>query len=328
MAVDPIIKRPTLNGLSGPGRPTKRTKKLVDELIDYVSSGAPFNLACAAVNIHPDTFYDWRRADPSFALQVDQAVAKGTIGRLKEIEKQGKDGAWQALSWLVERRHPAEFAKPEVALNIGVGIQNVSNDSHDFESVVVSDLEFLGLRQHENYSHRPHEKPAREVEATVMSNVPKDLSGTLVTQTHPGCSVVSESQAEESRRRVQKADARIDSLLAAKHNGNGAPSTDVAAASSGLVLGPVRWPKDADPSSTWWHQLVTGDAERAIEHETAIKVVRRVVGELVGEGRAKEVSIDFDDGESVTVGGVYRLLEELTGNEGWRKLLKLAEDIG
>jgi len=57
----------------------------------------------------------------------------------------------------------------------------------------------LGLRKHENYEHRPRERPAREVEAEV---VPEDLSGILTVTSHPGCAVVSESQAEESRRRV------------------------------------------------------------------------------------------------------------------------------
>ena len=79
---------PTLNGLSGPGRPTKRTKKVVAELLDAISAGAPFNLACQAAGIGHQTFQDWRRRDPAFALQVDQAAARGTIGRLKEIEAQ------------------------------------------------------------------------------------------------------------------------------------------------------------------------------------------------------------------------------------------------
>src|SRR5258705_1383975 len=107
---------PTLNGLAGPGRPTKRTKKVVAELLDAISAGAPFNLACQAAGITYQTFQDWRRRDPAFALEVDQAAARGTGSRLKEIEAQGRGGAWQAFSSLVERRHPGTFAKPDVAL--------------------------------------------------------------------------------------------------------------------------------------------------------------------------------------------------------------------
>jgi hypothetical protein len=90
-------------------------------------------------------------------LQVEQAAARGTISRLKEIEAQGRGGAWQALSWLVERRHPAEFAKPEVALNIGIqnNLTAQGTNGRSFETLVFSDLEFLGLRQREGYQHRP-----------------------------------------------------------------------------------------------------------------------------------------------------------------------------
>jgi hypothetical protein len=65
------IARPTLNGLNGPGRPTKRSKKLVSVLLDAISAGAPYNLACKAAGIHVDTFHGWRRDHPKFALQVE-----------------------------------------------------------------------------------------------------------------------------------------------------------------------------------------------------------------------------------------------------------------
>jgi hypothetical protein len=104
-------------------------------------------LACQAAGIHYDTFCDWRRRDPAFALQVDQAAARGAVKRLKKIEAQGDDGAWAALAWMVERRYPADFAKPEVALNIGIqnNLNAVANGANgpSLETIVVSDLEFL-----------------------------------------------------------------------------------------------------------------------------------------------------------------------------------------
>jgi hypothetical protein len=83
----------------------KRTKKLVAELLDYIATGAPFNLACAAVNIHPDTFYDWRRADPSFARQVDQAVAKGQSAGSRKLRSKVKTA--HAGTILVDRKTPS-----------------------------------------------------------------------------------------------------------------------------------------------------------------------------------------------------------------------------
>jgi hypothetical protein len=141
---------PRLNGLNGPGRPTKRTKKIVAELTDAISAGAPFGLACQAAGIHYDTFCDWRRRDPAFALQVDQAAARGAVKRLKKIEAQGDDGNWNALAWMVERRYPAEFSKPEIQIGIQTNLSAGANgaNGHSLESIVVSDLEFLKLRQH------------------------------------------------------------------------------------------------------------------------------------------------------------------------------------
>jgi hypothetical protein len=116
MPSDPNL--PTLNGTAGrPGRPTKRTPKIKAELLDAVASGAPFTLACDAVGLGHQTFQDWRRADPDFDAEVHQAVARATINRLREIDRQGRDGAWTALAWLCERRHPESFGRPEVQLN-------------------------------------------------------------------------------------------------------------------------------------------------------------------------------------------------------------------
>lgn len=212
MASDHVPRPPTLNGLNHQGRPTKRTKKVVSELLDAISSGAPYGLACQA-GIHHDTFNDWRRRDPAFALQVDQAAARGTIKRLKKIEAQGTDGAWAALAWLVERRYPADFAKPEVALNVGIqnNLSAAKTSECGFEAVVVSDLEFLKLREHENYSHRGADRPARDVEGETV--VEPELSGALVRADHPGGMVVSESQAAEDKRRSEKVSWKIEGLF-------------------------------------------------------------------------------------------------------------------
>ena len=198
----------TLNGLSGPGRPTKRSKKLVAELLEAISAGAPFTLACQAAGIHHDTFQDWRRRDPGFALQVDQAAARGALKRLKKIEEHGEDN-FAALSWMLERRYPNEFSKPEVQLN--VGIQNNMNTGKNFEIVVVEDLEFMGLRQRSEYTHHPDgEGPVREIEA---SAVPAQLSGHLSREGAPTGIVISRSKHEQMERRSAEIEAEVDELL-------------------------------------------------------------------------------------------------------------------
>jgi hypothetical protein len=314
---------PTLNGLSGPGRPTKRTKKVVTELLDAISAGAPFNLACQAAGIGHQTFQDWRRRDPAFALQVDQAAARGTIGRLKEIEAQGKDGAWQALSWLCERRHPAEFAKPEVALNIGIqnNLTAQGTSGSGFESLVVSDLEFLGLRKREGYEHRPGQREAREVPGEIT--VEPALSGTLNREDHPNGAVISESQASANAKRVSKVDEKIEELLKAKRAGNGSHAAipePAAAASNAMVSAPIVMPV-GDPSPGWWSQLSQGDNSRTIAKEAAVYVCRTLVREVMGGLAAQSTTVEFES-EVVTLRDLHSVIQDLMGPKGWSALVR------
>src|SRR5258707_3611089 len=204
------IARPTLNGLNGPGRPTKRSKKLVTLLLDAISAGAPYSLACKPAGIHVDTFHGWRRDDPNFALQVEQVAARGALKRLKKIEQHGEDN-FAALSWMLERRYPEMFSKPEVQLNVGIKNNVNGNDKKSFEIVVVEDLEFMGLRQRSEYTHHPDsEGPVREVEATA---VPAELSGHLSRENVAGGIVISRSEHEDNERRAARIEAEVDKLL-------------------------------------------------------------------------------------------------------------------
>lgn len=147
---------------------------------------------------------------------------------------------------------------------MNIGIQNNltahCGNGGGFESLVVSDLEFLGLRQREGYAHRPRERKAREIEAEV---VPEDLSGTLVRSDYPGAAVISESQARESRRKMEQAEARIEQLLKAKRNGGIDSQVPELRASCQMVLAPIVMP-EGEPSQGWWSQLVQGDNSRQI----------------------------------------------------------------
>ena len=87
-----------------------------------------------------DAFAEWRRRDPSFAMCVDKTAAQGAIKRLKKIEQHGEEN-FAALSWMLERRFPQEFSRPEVQLHLAV--QNniaMNKNTGDFETIIVSDL--------------------------------------------------------------------------------------------------------------------------------------------------------------------------------------------
>ena len=110
----------------------------------------------------------------------------------------------------MERRYPELFAKPEAQLHLNVTAQAaVVNDNaakHNIEMVVVSDLEFVGLKRHPAYEHRGS---VRELE-----QVPPELSGPL-EQKDQNIVVVSESKAAVRAERLARIRARTEKLLQA-----------------------------------------------------------------------------------------------------------------
>ena len=208
------------------GRPTKRTAKLLTELLESIEAGAPFKLACAAAGVHYDTFNDWRHADPELARQVEQVAAKGAIARLKKIERHGEEN-WNALAWMLERRYPQEFSRPEVQLNLAVqnnlntGTNRSSASGSALEIVVVKDLEFLKLREHPDYEHHlGHRSPAERVEKGAMhevetESVPQELNGSLTRLGYPGGLIISEREARALAQEAEATRQKVTEMLEA-----------------------------------------------------------------------------------------------------------------
>jgi hypothetical protein len=82
-----------------------------------IGTGAPYRICCSAVGIAYDTFMDWKATDSEFELLVEQASAKAALRLLGKIEKQA-DQNFAAASWILERRFPEIFSRPEVQLNL------------------------------------------------------------------------------------------------------------------------------------------------------------------------------------------------------------------
>jgi hypothetical protein len=99
------------------GRPTKKTEQTVSALMQVIATGAPYVICCRAVGIHFDTFMGWKQTDAEFAAKVEQASAKAALRLLGKIEKQA-DQNFAAASWILERRFPEIFSRPEVQLNL------------------------------------------------------------------------------------------------------------------------------------------------------------------------------------------------------------------
>jgi hypothetical protein len=189
--------------------PKKRTKEIATKLLEAVAAGAPYTIAAASVGICFDTFIDWRRKDRAFAAKVEEVAAQGALKRLKRIEQHGEEN-FAALSWMLERRFPQEFSRPEVQLNLAVqnnvGVNARTINASDFQTVVVSDLEYLQLREQGNYEHH-RETPIREVES-----VSEELSGHLTRKGANGL-VISQSQADVREQRLSGIRSKFAQLL-------------------------------------------------------------------------------------------------------------------
>jgi transposase len=99
------------------GRPTKRTEAVLKPLFKAIRIGVPYKLACMAAGISYDCFNHWRKQDPEFDRQVEQAAAEPAVKLFNTIRQQAPQ-AWQAGAWSLERRYPEMFAKPEAQLSI------------------------------------------------------------------------------------------------------------------------------------------------------------------------------------------------------------------
>jgi hypothetical protein len=203
-----VTKKPQKKAVGSRGRPTKKTDNLVATLLRLISDGGPYDLCCQAVGITRETFYDWRRDDPAFAARVEQAAAKGSLGRLKKIEQHGQND-WRAFGWMLERRHAEHFARAEALLNIVATAQAaaISSTPRNVELVVVDDLEFLGLKKHPAYQYRPGVREADQISP--------ELNGSL-ERVNENIVVTSESAAKARARRYAAIHARAKSCLTRK----------------------------------------------------------------------------------------------------------------
>lgn len=101
------------------GRPTKLTPELSQRVIDLVRVGNYVETAAAAVGVHRNSLFNWMergRKDESgayfdFVNGVHQAQAEAEARTLAVVQRAGKEGDWQAATWILERRHPARYAQ-------------------------------------------------------------------------------------------------------------------------------------------------------------------------------------------------------------------------
>lgn len=111
------------------GRPSKKSAQAIARILKVARTGLPLKFAAQAGNIDLDTLGQWRAKNPEFDQALSQArliaveekwklIQKAAEDRLDADGKLVKAGDWKSLAWSLERAYPADFARPEVALNV------------------------------------------------------------------------------------------------------------------------------------------------------------------------------------------------------------------
>jgi hypothetical protein len=80
---------------------------------------------------------------PVFAQQVEQVSGQTALRLLKKIKAQGKEN-FSACAWLLERRFPENFSRPEVQLNLAV--QNNVVENHLTIQITAAEAEAIEAR--------------------------------------------------------------------------------------------------------------------------------------------------------------------------------------
>jgi transposase len=116
--------------MSTPGRPTKLTKAIQDEIVRQLRLGNYIETAAAIAGIHKSTLYDWlkrgARSDEKddryarFSDAVKKAQAESEAFDLAVITRAAQQH-WQAAAWRLERRFPDRWGRRDHIQHSGEG---------------------------------------------------------------------------------------------------------------------------------------------------------------------------------------------------------------
>jgi hypothetical protein len=105
----------SVSELNPPGRPTRYSDALADQLCNLIGAGVPIRVASRSLGIGRSTLYEWRDAgrrglDPYvvFEAKIERALSRAeTSLTLNLVRAAQKD--WRAAAWWLERRHPERY---------------------------------------------------------------------------------------------------------------------------------------------------------------------------------------------------------------------------
>jgi hypothetical protein len=110
----------------------KLTEELIKEICKYISNGLGVKDCCDIVGISQQSFYRWQtEAETGFkegkeelgaatniklkrllSEEIKKAYSKYKLVHITRINEASKN-EWQASAWMLERKFPDEFAKPD-----------------------------------------------------------------------------------------------------------------------------------------------------------------------------------------------------------------------
>lgn len=110
---DPSVRKPP--ELNPPGRPTRYSDALGDQLCNLISAGVPMRVAARSLGIGRSTLYDWRNygaqgIEPyvTFEAKLKRALSRAEASLTLNLVSAAKKD-WRAAAWWLERRHPERY---------------------------------------------------------------------------------------------------------------------------------------------------------------------------------------------------------------------------
>ena len=131
------------------GRPTKLNDELQEKICEGVRLGLTPERAAVLAGIHRDTFYDWKakgeKAKTGRFFDFSDAVKKAQIrfeeDNLEIIRKAARGRTWQAAAWLLERRMPERYSRPDATSRESAPDRSIAENRNDVRGRLLSTLE-------------------------------------------------------------------------------------------------------------------------------------------------------------------------------------------
>ncbi|MFN7587337.1 MAG: hypothetical protein ACK5UQ_02310 [Planctomycetota bacterium] len=144
------------------GRPRSRmTPKTVAAILEGVAGCLPIDVAARAAGVAPSTVRSHRERHRDFATALDAAIATAKSSMVARVRDAApKD--WKAAAWMLERRFPEEFARPEIRATIATA--NI--DTGELTKGILAGLSMIAARW------APMDEP--DVEDVGPSPIPAD----------------------------------------------------------------------------------------------------------------------------------------------------------